>query len=78
MDNADDSHLSYAELAMKRSQSLSINFRIEAIAGEMLGKMLLIGNLETFAVHVDQATGESRKYIADKAIRAYLKGPHKE
>jgi PRTRC genetic system ThiF family protein len=73
MDNADDSHLSCAELAMKGSQSLSINFRIAAIASEMLGKMLLTNDLETFAVYVDQATGEMRKYITDKAIRAYLK-----
>jgi hypothetical protein len=35
--------------------------------------MLLTGDLETYAVYVDQATGEMRKYITDKTIRAYLK-----
>lgn len=76
MDNEDDAHLSCAELAMKGSQSLSINFRIAAIAGEMLGKMLLTCDLETFAVYVDQATGEIKKYITDKAIRAYVNGQY--
>lgn len=64
----DEAGLSCAELAMRGSQSLSINGRMAAAAGEMLGKLLLTNDLEYYAVYIDQATGEERKFITTDAI----------
>lgn len=75
MDNPEpepDAMLSCAELAMRGTQSLSINCRMAASAGEMLGKFLLTNDLEYFATYIDQAVGETRKFITDPAIEAYL------
>lgn len=68
-----DAMLSCAELAMQGSQSLSINTRMAAIAGEMLEKFLLTNDLEYYAVYIDQATGEKRKFITDQNIEYCLK-----
>lgn len=69
---ADESHLSCAELAMRGSQSLSINFRMASIASEMLGKLLLTLDLEYYAAYVSEAAGESRKFITSDAIEFWM------
>jgi PRTRC genetic system ThiF family protein len=68
----DESRLSCAELAMRGSQSLSINFRMASIASEMLGKLLLTLDLEYYAVYVSEATGEMRQFINDDVIDAWV------
>lgn len=68
----DETHLSCAELAMRGSQSLSINFRMASIASEMLGKLLLTLDLEYYAAYISEATGESRKFITDTAIGHWI------
>jgi PRTRC genetic system ThiF family protein len=68
----DKANLSCAELAMRGSQSLSINCRMAAAAGEMLGKFLLTNDLEYYASYIDQAAGETRRFITNKAIKGYL------
>ena len=71
-DQPEDATLSCAELAMRGSQSLSINCRMAAAAGEMLGKALLTNDLEYYATYIDQATGETRKFITADAIQGFL------
>lgn len=65
---AQERGLSCAELAMRGSQSLTVNLRVAAIASEMLGRLLLTHDLEYYAAYVDQATGETRKFITDEAV----------
>jgi PRTRC genetic system ThiF family protein len=67
-----DANLSCAELAMRGSQSLSINCKMAATAGEMLGKLLLTNDLEYYAAYIDQSTGETRRFITDEAIEGFM------
>ncbi len=39
----------------------------------MLGKMLLTNDLEYYAVYLDQASGDQRKFITDQAIQEWMK-----
>lgn len=72
--SADTCDLSCADLALLDSQSLSINQRIAAEAGDYLVRMLLTRDLQKYATYLDLGSGSARsEYITEANIRRYLK-----
>jgi len=62
-------NLSCADLALLDSQSLSINQRIAAEAGDFLIRMLITKDLQRMAAYIDLAAGSARSvYITEENI----------
>ena len=62
-------NLSCADLALLDSQSLSINQRIAAEAGDFLVRMLVTRDLQRMAAFIDLAAGSARSvYITEENI----------
>jgi PRTRC genetic system ThiF family protein len=65
----EDSNLSCAELAMRNAQSLSINQRVAAEAGDYLVRFTN-GKLDRFATYLDLKSGSSSSfYITPEAVK---------
>lgn len=68
----DDSNLSCAEMAMRNAQSLSINQRVAAEAGDYLVR-LINGKLNRFATYFNLASGSSSSlYTTPEAVKKAL------
>lgn len=65
-------NLSCADLALLDSQSLSINQRMAAEAGDFLIRMLVTRDLQRMAAYIDLAAGSARSvYITEEVIDGF-------
>ena len=60
IEDADESGLSCADLALRGTQGLAVNQQVAAIAGDYLLQMLVYGTLTKFQTYFDQSSGTMR------------------
>jgi hypothetical protein len=65
--------MSCAEIALVDEQGLSINHAIASIAGSMLMKLLVVGDLQYHCAYVSTESGTSFAYNSPKILKKYLK-----
>lgn len=64
--------MSCAEIALVDEQGLSINHAIASIAGSMLMKLLVVGDLQYHCAYVSTESGTSFAYNSPRIINDYL------
>jgi len=72
-EEADESALSCADLALRGAQGLAVNQQVAVIAGDYLLQMLVYGTLTRFQTYFDQGSGTMRSTpITPSSVQKYL------